>query len=113
MTIEDSDYSFFGISCTFTPDGGSAATCTVVLHDEEFDRDEDGDIITHRGIISVRQSEVSTRPDYRDKFVVLDGAGTSQTWYITTDGVRENRALKDFGGEWVCQVEHDVKKVLQ
>lgn len=103
------DYTFFGTTATYTPAGGSGSTVTIIL-DEDFDaKKSEFESVRADAEISVRQSQVSSRPGYRDTFTTTDGAGTSQTWYIVRDGVRENRELSDFGGEWVCKVIRDEK----
>ena len=105
MSIEDHDYSFFGMSATYTPLGGVGVPVIIVL-DEQYDqtKNTNPDTVRNDAEISVRQSEVAARPGYRDKFTTTDGAGTSQDWYIVPDGVRENRVFDAFDGEWVCKV---------
>lgn len=111
MSLIDSDYSFFGVSATYTPDGGSPASVTVVIT-EDFDSGEESGLIRHEAEISVRISEVAARPGYRDTFVVTDGEGNNQTWTIVDGGVRENMAFQDFGGEWICKVSRDERPIL-
>lgn len=79
---------------------------------EEPELDADGRVVRHKTLISVRQSEVSARPGYRDTFVLNDGAGTSQTWTIVDDGVREAREVSDLGGEWECECSRQERPIL-
>jgi len=111
MALIDSDFTFFGVSATYTPDGGSPASVTVVIT-ENFDSEEESGLVRHEAEISVRISDVAARPDYRDTFVVTDGEGNNQTWTIVDDGVRENRSFRDFGGEWICKVSRDERPIL-
>jgi len=115
MGIVDNDYTFFGYAATYTPYTAGVAGTPVVLTailDEEFDREtSDFGSVRADAMISVRQSEVSARPDYRHTFTTTDGASTAQTWYIVQDGVKEKRTMADFSAEWVCMVMRDEKAV--
>ena len=111
MTVTTSEYSFFGAAATYTPSATGVPASVTIIIDDSYDRDIEGDRVTQKAEISVRQSEVSARPGYRDKFVLTDGAGNSQTWYVLPDGVMENRALQDFNGEWLCMCENNERPV--
>lgn len=123
MSLVDDDYSFFGMSATYTDADGVEETVTVVEADEESgDRQVGrgrGDGVTrHVTKFAVRQSDltIAERPIPFDgtggKFVVTDCAGADQTWHIVADGVEERRTLVDFDAEWICTVERDVRLVL-
>lgn len=121
MSLIDDDYSFFGMSAVYTDANGVESDVTVVEVDEESgDRQigggRDSGATRHETRFAVRQSEVSARPTPYDgtggKFVTTDGEGTDQTWRIVADGVEEKRTFQDFGAEWVCTVERDVRPVL-
>ncbi len=101
MALLDAEYTIFGVSATYTPDGGEAVAVTVTI-DEGEDLSEGSGIVRHVVLIKVRQSEVSARPGYRDSFVLNDGAGNSQTFRVADEGVKELRAFGDLGGEWAC-----------
>jgi len=102
MTLVSDDYDFFGAAGTYTPFGGAPVSVTVMVN-EDFDREKTPDGILHTAEISIQQAEVAARPGYRDTISVTDGAGTTQTWTVVPDGVKELRAFADFAGEWVCK----------
>jgi len=111
MALIDNDYTFFGVSATYTAVGGQGASVTVII-DEEFDaQDSEFGSVRADAEISVRQSQVAARPTYRATFATTDGANTTQTWYVVRDGVKEKRTMKDFGAEWVCKVVRNEKAV--
>ncbi len=101
MALLDKEYSLFGVDATYTPSGGVGVAVTVTI-DEGEDLSDDGGVVRHVVLIKVRQSEIAARPGYRDAFVLVDGAGTSQTFKIVDDGVKELRASGAMGGEWAC-----------
>lgn len=123
MTLIDDDYTFFGMSAVYTDADGVEETVTIVEIDEESgDRQIGGGresgVTRHMTQFAMRQCDltIAERPIPFDgtggKFVINDGAGTEQEWRIVADGVEERRTCQDFGAEWVCTVERDVRPVI-
>jgi len=106
MTLASDHYDFFGVSATYTPDGGADVSVTILI-EENPDRVESGGSSRHEAQIMVQQSEISSRPGYRDKFTV-----GSQEWLIKPEGVKEIRELQDFAGEWQCAVFRDERPII-
>ncbi len=111
MTIISSDYSLFGQDVTYTPKSTKVPVAVSGIVTEMHDGEEQADFVRHNGEIRVQMSEVAARPDYQDKFAIIDGAGNSQDWHIVPEGVRERQALIGFAGEWVCKISRDERPI--
>ena len=114
MTLISSDYTFFGVSATYTPVGGSGSSVTVII-DEDHDLESLGGIggaRRHTGTISVQISEVAAKPTPGATFMVTDGEGNDQTWTVVAEGVKELPEIQDFDGEWVCKCERNLRPVI-
>jgi len=108
MTLLSTIYSLHGVSATYTASGGSGVSVTVLIKETPDSVERVGvGIHRHEAEIQVRQSEVATRPNYLDTFLI-----GSQAWTVVPKGVEELRDFGAFDGEWICFVTRDERPIL-
>ena len=88
----DSIYMLFGEAATYTPKGGTAVACTVLVEHDLTQYGETARVQGKSAVIGVRTSQVPIQPRRGDVFAVTGGKSYAVDSMLSSDPI-EHKAV--------------------